>query len=310
MGKRFWCALGLMAAASVGTAPAAAAPFSDLVVFGDSLVDAGNVDRAFAGLPCPNETPRCLGYFDGRFSNGYNFADYLSLNLLGTPTTASLGGGSNFAFGGARATSTSAVPDLDAQIDAFAAATAGAADPEALYLINLGGNDALGIVRGEPVTPAQVGAAIAGGVERLAGLGARSILVSEVVNVGNAPVLDGFEAEGMAVSLAVNAAIAAALDTLVLPAGTDLQLFDAYELSVAIFADPAAFGLSGIDFNTLCGAAGLLPECEGLAFVDGVHPTTVIHRIFGEAAFQQVPAPAALALFGLGLAALAARRRV
>ena len=57
---------GILAAALLLPAlPASATPYSDIVVFGDSLVDAGNISLVSPGTP-----PAGLGYYNGRFSNG------------------------------------------------------------------------------------------------------------------------------------------------------------------------------------------------------------------------------------------------
>src|SRR5438445_2150367 len=130
--------------ASRGAAPPAV---SGAYVFGDSLVDPGNDLRAaqlFHELPfafLPRGAPTAdKGYFEGRFTDGYNFADLISNKLLHEPTTATfpygfadsvLGfsipfvnrpGGNNlsFAYGGALAIqSGDPPPGLDAQTDIY-----------------------------------------------------------------------------------------------------------------------------------------------------------------------------------------------
>ena len=92
-----------MTVAVPATAQTSVPPFSSLTVFGDSLVDAGNIRKLGLGAD------PALGYVDGRFTNGYDYTDLLSLAMYGTPTVASLNGGSNFAYGGARATDTTPV---------------------------------------------------------------------------------------------------------------------------------------------------------------------------------------------------------
>ena len=67
--------------------------YSGVFVFGDSLVDSGNAlkladfysDLTFSDLPdgAPSSD---LGYFKGRFSNGYNFADLISNKYTGQVT--------------------------------------------------------------------------------------------------------------------------------------------------------------------------------------------------------------------------------
>ena len=58
---------------------AAAGPFSELFVFGDSLSDQGNVSLLTGGLIPPNEYTD--GTYHGRFTNGLNYIDRLAANL-------------------------------------------------------------------------------------------------------------------------------------------------------------------------------------------------------------------------------------
>ena len=144
--------------------------YSGVYVFGDSLVDAGNAlklaewygDLTFSDLPDGAPTAE-LGYYKGRFSDGYTFADLLSNKEIGAVTKPVFpygfedpwlgipiapfagdpsGNNLNFAYGGAQIRQGSeAVPDLDGQTDAFRNAVDGDADSNALYLITIGGND-------------------------------------------------------------------------------------------------------------------------------------------------------------------------
>jgi thermolabile hemolysin len=68
--------------------------FTDLFVFGDSLSDTGNVFASTAGLQ------PAAPYFNGRYSNGPVWVETLA-GGLGISATNSLGGGKNYAFGGA-----------------------------------------------------------------------------------------------------------------------------------------------------------------------------------------------------------------
>ncbi|MFN7177524.1 MAG: hypothetical protein ACK4MX_11630, partial [Thermaurantiacus sp.] len=90
----------VIAATLLTSAATAQALPSTLYVFGDSLVDAGNVFITTGGVT-PNPAQ---GYFEGRFTNGLDFTDILQQALTGAPTAPSLAGGTNFAFGGARGT--------------------------------------------------------------------------------------------------------------------------------------------------------------------------------------------------------------
>lgn len=303
----------LAAVLALAAVPASATPYVALFTFGDSLVDSGNIHTAALAAGFPDPTPAALGYHQGRFSNGYNAADYLSLALLGHVTQGVLLGGTDFAFGGARATTNADfVPDLAAQAGLFAKVSGGHADPGALYFINAGGNDGRAQVFGEADAPnaAQVGVAIAAEVEALSALGALHFLVDNVFNLGNIPEVRaaGLSASATSDSKAINMAIAVALRGIALPAGSDLHLFNSYALGERLHADAAAFGFPGLNETTPCIVAGATPACTGYQYFDVVHPTDAIYKRFGRALAETVPEPAAFALFGLGLLGIAIRR--
>src|SRR6516164_3574154 len=69
--------------------------YSNLIVFGDSISDTGN------GFLFTGGVATAPPYFDGHFSNGPMWVEVLA-DRLGLPAPApSLGGGTNYAFGGA-----------------------------------------------------------------------------------------------------------------------------------------------------------------------------------------------------------------
>src|SRR5687768_6661622 len=144
--------------------------YSSVYVFGDSLVDAGNalgLAEWYGGLPLtdlPEGAPTDeLGYFKGRFSDGYTFADLIANKAIGTVTKPIFpydyedpwlgipidpfesdpdGNNLNFAYGGSHIRQgDEVVPDLDGQTDAFRDAVDGDAPSDGLYLITTGGND-------------------------------------------------------------------------------------------------------------------------------------------------------------------------
>ncbi|HET6913948.1 MAG TPA: autotransporter domain-containing protein [Rhodanobacteraceae bacterium] len=125
---------GALALAISGSA--AAAQFDNVVVFGDSLSDNGNISLA-----------QQLPFAPSRFTTNpgllaiEHVADYYGITL-----TPSLTGGSDFAFGGAGVINNSpgtpsTVPTLPVQLQAYLAATGGKADPNALYSVWGGAND-------------------------------------------------------------------------------------------------------------------------------------------------------------------------
>ncbi|MBV8972336.1 MAG: PEPxxWA-CTERM sorting domain-containing protein [Sphingomonadaceae bacterium] len=307
----------IAATLAVAAAPALAAPQPDqIVVFGDSLVDAGNVYLATGGA-----TPSAAqGYFAGRFTNGPDYTDLLNPRLFGHLSTAALAGGNNYAFGGASiVTSNYAVPNLTTQLGLYAAGSAlfgltpKTVDPKALYVINLGGNDVFAEDSGTipaasiPAYDATAAATLAGAVQTLANLGATRVLVTGV------PVAD-------ANGLALDAAVQSALNGLTLP-NTALYRFSYLNFFAALAADPAKFGVAPFTHLPSDGCfSHLAPpataDCSGYFSVDGTHPIAPIQAaIFREVAHDTgigtVPEPAAWALMvaGFGLIGTAVRRR-
>lgn len=313
VGAALAAALGLIAAPSVAaTAPGA---YSSLYVFGDSLVDAGNI-ATLTGGAVPN---RALGYFDGRFTNGYDYVDYINYELFGSATKASLKGGNNFAFGGARVVTdtTDVIPDINPQVAQYHAAR-GAADPDALYILNAGGNDIFALGRFaagntgvlQPFSnPADYITAIvdqyAGAVQTLNDLGARNILITGIPNAD------------VPVALQIEGLLNAKLDTLGLDPGTSLMRFSYIDFFTRLQTDPNSLGLEPLRTDKSCIELNAQATgCAGIFSFDGTHPTAAVQKalfrdIVRQFGVSAVPEPQSWALMIIGFAAAGAgfRRR-
>ncbi len=299
--------------------PAHALPFTNLIVFGDSIVDQGNTQAAVVGLGGSDPAPAAFGYFGGRFTNGINPADVVNRAIEGSDSVGSLFGGDNFAFGGARARDNGDfLPDLAAQTATFLNRTGSTPiDPSTLIMINVGGNDVRDILLGglagadrQAVIDAAA-AAVSSSISFLQAAGAQHFLFVGVGNVGGIPELAPFgpaaAAAGRQASLDINAAIEAVLPS-------NAYSFDTIAWSDQLLANPALFGLpAGLNTTTAClgsgaPAPGGAPTCDDFAFFDTVHPTTQVLQLLGEELINVVPEPGTGILMMIGLTLLASRR--
>ncbi|WP_426169224.1 SGNH/GDSL hydrolase family protein [Sandarakinorhabdus sp. DWP1-3-1] len=298
--------------------PAAAALPSQVYVFGDSFVDSGNANIGTGGLAAN----AAQGYFQGRFGDGYNFADIISKRLTGDYATPFLAGGTNFAVGGARAAGDASaapfpgvIPGLNSQLGFYGSVFGSYVDPDGLYIINFGNNDVSAIERGDTygLTAAQYGdlftANIVNTVLGLNAGGATRIIVLGVPN--------GTEAEGVA----LQAQLDAGLDSISPFLTADLTRFDFFDFFGRVLATPQAYGLTAdVDFTTPCIAVrpvinGSI-DCTGYFSFDGIHVTAPIQRAIArevliQAGLPTVPEPGTWLqmIAGFGLVGAFARRR-
>jgi outer membrane lipase/esterase len=301
-----------LAIALLAPSLAHAASFSTFYVFGDSLVDAGNIKAATGGaVPSASE-----GYFEGRFTNGYDYTDLLSISAFGAPTVASLEGGNNFAFGGARVvTNADFVPDLGFQLGAYTSRVGGVADPDALYILTFGGNDVFALGSGDTgaLTPSQYATAVAtqyaGGVQYLNSIGARNILITGIPNALD-PAASALEAQ-----------LQTSIDALTLTPDTNLYRFSFLDFFNTVTTDPGALGLPPLRTDTTCLRArgpSPAPDCTGFFFFDDVHPTAAVQSAAAREInrqFSLVPAPVpepmtwTMMIIGFGVTGAAMRRQ-
>jgi phospholipase/lecithinase/hemolysin len=308
----------LLAAAVLALAPMAASaapigPFSDLILFGDSLSDTGNAFIATGGT-----TPDPDIYPSGQFTNGGVWADQFGF-LPG------LVGGTNFAFGGAKAvTDTDGRPDLAAQIALFRTSLGASAlslGPNPAAAIFIGSNDleaATSAAEAPGIILSAVNA-IATGITTLfdGGQGINDFFVFGLPDLGQFPASAAnpgvTPAEATAASIGFNAALNAMFGTL--PTGADVTYVDTFAALTPLFANPAAFGITKPDGSCITSEPDPT-ACTGdlgYLFQDPVHPTVVAHGLIADAfgdAVAPVPLPAGVILILTGLGALGAARHL
>jgi len=324
--------LAALASAAWAGAASAQVPtkYNGLVVFGDSLVDAGNAQegRRLAGGADP--APRALGYDRGRFSNGLTFADYLSNDLGLGETRAALLGGSNFAVGGAKASGSGAASLSFGEQVAFYASTGRRFTSDQLVLVTFGGNDlrdelaAFAATRGgDPVDLRPAVDALTAGLRTLGSLGARNFVVTGLPDIGQLPEVTGNGAAppnafASGQSSALNDLFRVEASALAGANGWNFGFYDLYNQQRAIYADPTAYGLPATlnRTNACLRTPGAAPACDGYVYFDDIHPTTDLHSAIAQGISRlgvveaAVPEPGTWAamVLGFGLMGGALRR--
>lgn len=300
-------------AAAATTSTTHAGLFDNMVVFGDSLSDDGNISLS-QGLPIFRWTtnPGQTGL--------ENIGDF-----FGTPMTPALAGGTDFAFGGAGIVNNSpgvpsSVPLLPAQLGMYLQATGGKADPNTLYAVWGGANDIFYnayVASLGGLTPAQVQANLItaadtelGMIQQLGTAGARYVMVVNLPNIGITP---SAAAQGPAaaaqltgLSLTFNNALNAGLAN----TGVNIIPVNAFAFLNEVVANPSAYGFTNVTTPACTGSAfGCLPAGTPGAtstyqpgtdttylFADGVHPTTAAHAMLAQYAESIIIAPGQMSL--------------
>jgi outer membrane lipase/esterase len=305
---------------------AAPNPYSNFIVFGDSLSDAGQFTDtggpAGATLRFTNRTGPV--YLDGSGEvYSANSTQLLGGKLGFSPdqTAAStsaaradegLPDGNNWAVGGYRTDQIlDSINDVSATGErtrpGYLATNNLRADPNALYFLSGGGNDFL---QGLVLNPAQAGAAadrLADSAQVLQTAGARYIMVWLLPDLGLTPAINGSPAQpGISLlSSLFNQRLVTRLggiDAEVIPLNVPLLLQEAV-------ADPAPFGLAtdqnlvatcfsgnGCVENPAYGINSATPDPSKLIYNDGVHPTETGQKLISDYAYSLLAAPWELTL--------------
>ncbi|MEH2351543.1 MAG: SGNH/GDSL hydrolase family protein [Nostoc sp.] len=292
---------------------ASAASFDRLFVFGDSLSDTRNTYNA-TGKTFPQSPP----YFEGRFSNGPLWVEYLGdqlglkptlfTTIPATPPTQ----GINFAFGGASSGLDNAVvpnvglPGVLKQVLGFAGnlqANNQTADPNALYTLWGGANDFFFLNPEDSTTPISN---ISLALNTLVGVGAKNILVFNLPDLGQLPAAKINDRNPATLSKSTNdfnLILAQTVSALNQNPNLNIISVDTYSL----FNQASALGFTNVTESCLSRLDICDPGNNKFLVWDGFHPTTAAHKVIADVALaaieaKSVPEPA----INLGILALGA----
>jgi len=282
------------------SAVVSAAPLNNIVVFGDSLSDNGNLYE-YMGHSVPVSPP----YYEGRFTNGPVWVERLAATYFGEKAKAHL---LDFAFGGAGISENSeddVLFTLEREIDSYLLAHGADSAQQSLFIVWIGANNYLGIPDDPENNVKMVNEGIRHGLERLVKAGAKHILVLNLPDLGKTPGARdmAMEQELSEYSNSHNQLLASTVANLQKEYPEVQWLsYDVNNMVNLILDNPAKFGFNNtnetcykVSFKpqrsrqSVLKMAAIVPseavsDCEGYLFFDPVHPTTAAHQMMSDAA--------------------------
>lgn len=280
----------------------AATPLHNVVVFGDSLSDNGNLYQ-YMNRMLPQSPP----YYEGRFSNGPVWIELVMATYFpNQPEKHML----NYAYGGA---GVSEDPDDDGlftlrrEINTYLSTHNNQASDDSLYVVWIGANNYLGMPPEEDKTLKAVNDGIVHGLQNLADKGAKHFLVINIPDVGKTPAAVEFDAVDLLTRYADRH------NEMLLQSVEDLKkqypdvkwhFYDMNTTFKRIIDFPAEFGIKNVkgtcynslvDKGTKPSVLGMVAGvhrslandeegCDDYLFFDLVHPTAIAHRILADRA--------------------------
>jgi len=314
--------------------------FTNIVAFGDSLSDPGNVSYLAQQLGVTNIPPsgyatrtvgsNTVGYYTNPQVGGGPsglWVDQLAAKLgVADPAPAFIpgSGGTNFSIGGAETANLNTniypgvpIPSMQTEVASFLTATLGHAPASSLYTFWGGSND---LVYGgvNPVTAANN---VMSEIQQVGAAGGKYFLWVDLPPLGDTP-----EGSVSPFAAALNAASAAfdqqwSSDIATLNSGGLTVIgVDAYSLFNQLASNPAKYGFTNVS-NSCTTTAGCDPNT--FLFWDAEHPTTEANSCIASVAYNNLlgtpsgascaavptPEPASCALLLVGACGLLAMRR-
>ena len=273
-----------------------------LVVFGDSLSDAGNLNRRTLGVMVPPQI-----YWKSRWTNGPNWTDYVG-TALGVTVE-------NHAYGGAQTRTLSlrdriAVPSSQQQIDDFLGRQKRPDPDKTLYVLWIGPNN---YFNADNDKVEEVVGDIAAQVKKLHAAGIRHLLVGDLLEMAylpanpHAPALRTDE-QYHDITVRHNNLLGETIGRLATElAGLQLISFHAYDINQRTIDRPADFGFIDLAHPCYDGSASgkfygekrFCPDYFKWKFWDYVHPNSKMHCYYASRMLADLAGASLIAPFNL-----------
>lgn len=274
-----------------------AAPMHNIVVFGDSLSDNGNLYE-FMNHQLPQSPP----YYAGRFSNGPVWVEHVIASYFPNTHEQHL---FDYAVGGSGVSEEDddVLFTLKRQVNTYLIANQDKANPDDLYVIWIGANNYLGLPEETQQTLDDVNMGIIHSVDVLIEKGARHILLFNLPDLGKTPAATEFDAADQMgyFSHKHNEMLYQSYLTLQQKyPGIDWMFFDLASMFDDVVEHPDTYGftnVTGMCSNALANdytrksvlrmVSKVTPKaskdaCDGYLFFDLVHPTGLAHSLIAE----------------------------
>ncbi|MFI4962811.1 MAG: GDSL family lysophospholipase PlaA [Legionellales bacterium] len=276
-----------------------AAPIHNIVIFGDSLSDNGNLYEIMK-----HQLPPSPPYFQGRFSNGPVWIEHLAASYFSDPA-AHL---QDYAIGGAGVSEEPGDEELftlKREVETYLVANQDKASEDSLFVVWIGANNYLGMPPDVEPTLQKVNAGITHSLQRLVEKGAKHILVVNLPDLGKSPAAIEFDSVDTFTyfSNQHNAALDKTLGDLKQSnPDVDWLFFDMHQVFKDTIDHPSDYGFtnitsscynSALDDSSKKSVLKLVASvrlqksfdaCDGFLFFDLVHPTESAHKILADKA--------------------------
>lgn len=277
-----------------------ATPLHDIVVFGDSLSDNGNLYE-FMKHQLPQDPP----YYVGRFSNGPVWVEHLAASYFPNDPSKHL---LNYAFGGAGVSEEDGddvLFTLRREVNTYLLSHDDKASEDSLFIVWIGANNYLGMPTDVEQTLQQVNTGITHSLTRLVEKGAKHIMVLNLPDLGRTPAAIEFD------SIPAMTQFSTQHNLLLDKTMSDLKqlhpevewlYYDMNHTFNDVIEHPQEYGFTNINstcYNAVVNdatqksvlrmVASVKPDinehaCDGFLFFDLVHPTAHAHAIIADKA--------------------------